>query len=156
VQTDIGRMQLNGNLVFERGLGDGPPRDTQLKYQWQVKYRWNQGLHVGLQGFGEPGKWNDWEPSRQQSHRAGPMTAGTLPIGGNQAFKTIKSVTRDIETGKERALQTAWLVYPVSGRPAAERGVELLARRRTHRLRLAGHLAGAHQRTRAVLAAHEA
>jgi hypothetical protein len=45
----------------------------------------------------------------------------------------------------------------VSGRGTAAQGrVEFLARRRAHRLRLAGHLARAHQRARTVLAAHEA
>jgi len=87
LQTDIGRVQLNGNLVFERGLGDGPPADTQLKYQWQVKYRWKSAIHIGLQGFGELGKWNDWAPRSQQSHRAGPMISGTIALGQEQAFK---------------------------------------------------------------------
>lgn len=86
LQTEVGRIQLNGNLVFEKSLGDGPPRDTPLKYQWQVKYRWRPGLHVGLQGFGELGTWNDGAPSGQQSHRAGPMVAGTLPLGTGHAF----------------------------------------------------------------------
>jgi hypothetical protein len=87
LQTDVGRFQLNGNMVFERGLGDGRPTDTQLKYQWQVKYRWSEALNMGLQGFGELGQWNDWAPSARQSHRAGPMIAGTLPLGQGQAFK---------------------------------------------------------------------
>lgn len=87
LQTDVGRVQLNGNLVFERGLGNGPPGDTQLKYQWQVKYRFNEGLHAGLQGFGELGRWNDWAAHGAQSHRAGPMVSGSLPLGKGHAFK---------------------------------------------------------------------
>lgn len=87
LQTDVGRTQLNANLVFERGLGDGPPARTQLKYQWQAKYRFSQALHLGLQGFGELGPWNAWSAGRDQSHRAGPMVSGTLPLGSTQAFK---------------------------------------------------------------------
>jgi len=87
LQTDVGRTQLNANLVFERALGHGPPGRTQLKYQWQAQYRLSQGLHVGLQGFGELGPWNDWAARRDQSHRAGPALAGTVPLGPGQAFK---------------------------------------------------------------------
>ncbi len=87
LQTDVGRVQLNGNLVFERGLGDGPPAKTQLKYQWQAKYRWKPGLHMGLQGFGELGPWNNWSPAGQQSHRAGPVLSGSFPLGATQAVK---------------------------------------------------------------------
>jgi len=86
LQTDVGRTQLNANLIFERGLGAGPPARTQLKYQWQAKYRFNQRLHLGLQGFGELGPWDDWAARSQQSHRAGPVVAGTLPLGRTQAL----------------------------------------------------------------------
>ncbi len=87
LQTDIGRTQLNGNLVFEHGLGDSPPSRTQLKYQWQAKYRFDQRFHLGLQGFGELGPWDNWSTGSAQSHRAGPMVAGSLPLGPSQAFK---------------------------------------------------------------------
>ena len=30
------------------------------------------GLRLGLQGFGELGRWNHWLPAAQQSQRAGP------------------------------------------------------------------------------------
>ena len=80
-QTDIERTQLNLNLVFERGYGPENSKPTQLKYQWQVRYRWNRGLHFGAQGFGELGTWNDWSRHQDQSHRAGPALFGTLPGG---------------------------------------------------------------------------
>ncbi|MEP6970142.1 MAG: hypothetical protein ABJA49_06855 [Betaproteobacteria bacterium] len=87
LQTDVGRTQLNANLIFERGLGNAPPAPTQLKYQWQAKYRFNQKFHLGLQGFGELGPWDHWLPGSAQSHRAGPMVSGTLPLGKGQAIR---------------------------------------------------------------------
>lgn len=87
LQTDIGRVQVNANLVFERGLGRGAGKPTQLKYQWQLKYRWKPGLHVGLQGFGELGEWDNWAVRSRQSHRAGPVLSGTLPLGDTQSFR---------------------------------------------------------------------
>ena len=62
-----------------------PP--PQIKYPWQVEYRWRPALQFGLQGFGELGPWDNWAPRKQQSHRAGPMISGSLPIGTTDAFK---------------------------------------------------------------------
>ena len=87
LQTELGRLQLNANLIFARSFDVPGSPPTQLKYQWQVKYRWKPVFQFGLQGFGELGPWDDWAPRRNQSHRAGPMISGTLPIGATDAFK---------------------------------------------------------------------
>lgn len=87
LQADIGRTQLNLNLVFDRGFSDTAAPVTNLKYQWQLRHRWTPALHFGAQGFGELGRWDDWAPSAQQSHRAGPAVFGTLRLGEREAFK---------------------------------------------------------------------
>lgn len=87
LQTEVGRTQLNANLVFERPFNRSVARPTQLKYQWQIKYRWKPAFQFGLQGFGELGEWDNWAPRKRQSHRAGPMLAGTLPLGQTQSLK---------------------------------------------------------------------
>ncbi|MBX3671074.1 MAG: hypothetical protein KF778_21980 [Rhodocyclaceae bacterium] len=87
LQTDFGKVQLNGNLLFERHYRaeqDGP---MEMGYQWQVKYRWMRELEFGLQGFGEFGKWDDHLPSDQQSHRVGPAVFGKIRMGERQALK---------------------------------------------------------------------
>lgn len=95
LQTDIGRTQVNLNLFFERIRGSAAPPPTRLKYQWQIRYRWQRGLHVGAQGFGElGGSWDEWAPAARQSHRAGPAVFSELPLGHGQTLK----------------LQAAWLV----------------------------------------------
>ncbi|MFI4930954.1 MAG: hypothetical protein ACHP83_11990 [Burkholderiales bacterium] len=86
LQTDIERTQLNGNVFFERGYAGAYPQQTQMKYQWQVRYRWRPPLHFGLQGFGELGPWDHWAPRDEQSHRAGPAVFGTVPFGERQAL----------------------------------------------------------------------
>jgi hypothetical protein len=84
LQTEIGRTQFNANLFFQRdyrvapGNGEHP---MELTYQLQVKHNWKPWLQPGLQAFGEVGKWNDWLPYGQQSHRAGPMIYGHRDIG---------------------------------------------------------------------------
>jgi hypothetical protein len=86
LQTDIGRVQLNANLLFDRTYRSESPSRMQMKYQWQAKYRFFQQLHLGLQGFGELGDWDHWAPRSQQSHRAGPVISGVMPMG-QQALK---------------------------------------------------------------------
>ena len=84
LQTDIGATQFNANLVFEHSW---PSSDgTQLKYQWQLLHRLQPGLRLGLQGFGELGRWDHWAPRDQQSHRAGPALFGVLPIGSGTSL----------------------------------------------------------------------
>lgn len=87
LQTDFGRTQVNANLIIERGSGLASPQPTQLKYQWQLRYRWIPAWHVGLQGFGELGTWNDWAPHAQQSHRAGPALFGTWRQGDKTVYR---------------------------------------------------------------------
>lgn len=87
LQTDIGRTQLNFNAFFERGFGPRAARPAQLKYQWQLRHRWQPQLHFGAQGFGELGAWNDWAPGSAQSHRAGPALFGSFRLGERELFK---------------------------------------------------------------------
>ena len=86
-QTDVGKMQLNGNLLFGRhyrAIESGP---MEFGYQWQAKYRWTQAFEFGLQGFGDVGPWDDWSPSEQQSHRVGPAVFGKIPVGVHRAIR---------------------------------------------------------------------
>jgi hypothetical protein len=86
LQTDIGRVQINANLLLDRTYRSEAPSRMQMKYQWQAKYRFFQQLHLGLQGFGELGDWDHWAPRSRQSHRAGPVISGVMPMG-QQALK---------------------------------------------------------------------
>lgn len=86
-QTEFGRVQLNGNVFFERNFHDGNPHDTEMLYQWQAKYRQQPTFEFGLQGFGEVGKWDHWNPSSQREHRFGPAIFGKFRAGEHQAIK---------------------------------------------------------------------
>lgn len=81
LQTDFGRTQVNTNLWLERSFGSQASNPMQLKYQWQVRHRWKPWLHVGAQGFGELGTWNDGSERERQSHRAGPALFGKFHLG---------------------------------------------------------------------------
>jgi hypothetical protein len=90
-QTEFGKFQLNGNLLFERAFGNadasGVPYSTNFSYQWQAKYRWQPVLEFGAQGFGDMGKWNDWDKQADQIHRVGPAVFGKFALGNRQAIR---------------------------------------------------------------------
>jgi len=90
-QTEFGKLQLNGNLLFERAFGkadeSGVPFSTNLGYQWQAKYRWQPAFEFGMQGLGEMGKWNDWSKQAEQTHSIGPAAFGKFALGNRQAIK---------------------------------------------------------------------
>jgi hypothetical protein len=81
-QKDLGEVQLNGNLLFQRNVRADTPQHTEFGYQWQAKYRWKPEFEFGLQGFGETGEWDHWDTAHEQTHRLGPAVFGKLPFGG--------------------------------------------------------------------------
>ncbi len=86
-QVDQGLLQWNGNVLFERHFDSAGPEQTEMAYQWQVKYRAQPAFEYGLQGFGDIGEWNHWADRREQSHRAGPAIFGKLPLAARQALR---------------------------------------------------------------------
>lgn len=91
LQTDFGKLQMNGNLLFERAFGkpdeNGVPYSTNLAYQWQAKYRWQRTFEFGVQGLGDVGKWNEWSKNPEQNHRVGPAVFGKFALANRQAIK---------------------------------------------------------------------
>jgi hypothetical protein len=89
-QTDINRIQLNANFLFERKFGPNPEHEkfiTEFGYQFQTKYRYRKEFEFGVQGFGEVGEWNSWDNHKNQNHRWGPAVFGKLNLGSTQKIK---------------------------------------------------------------------
>ncbi len=86
-QTEFGKLQLNGNILFEKHFDAAVSSPTQAGYQWQAKYRWQPSLEYGLQGFGDMGAWDDWDAASEQSHKMGPALFGRFSAGSHQAIK---------------------------------------------------------------------
>ncbi len=87
LQTEFGKVQLNGNLLFERSYRSEQPSQTVFQYQWQAKYRWRPEFEFGLQGFGEMGNWDAWAPREERVHQIGPAVFGKLKLGDGHAIK---------------------------------------------------------------------
>lgn len=86
-QSESGKLQLNGNILFEKRFDAAASSPTEMAYQWQAKYRWLPKFEYGLQGFGDMGEWNHWETTAEQSHKIGPAVFGKLPAGRHLAIK---------------------------------------------------------------------
>jgi len=86
-QTEFGKIQVNGNILFMRNVHASTEQHTQLGYQWQVKYRWLAQLEFGAQAFGEVGRVTHWDASNEQSHRLGPAVFGRIHVAGRQAIR---------------------------------------------------------------------
>jgi hypothetical protein len=87
IQADFGtQWQGNLNLLFERHVKADAPSRIEFGYQWQLKNRWRRAFEWGLQGFGTAGPWDDWAPSGEQAHIAGPAVFGKLRLGGQQVL----------------------------------------------------------------------
>jgi hypothetical protein len=86
-ETEFGKVQLNGNLLFGRNYRAAVSGPMQFGYQWQAKYRWREAFEFGLQGFADVGPWDNWDPGDRQSHRFGPAVFGKLPVGVHKAIR---------------------------------------------------------------------
>lgn len=87
LQTELGKVQLNGNLIFEQHYRSDTAQRAELSYQWQAKYRWQPQFEFGLQGFGDVGSWNHWDAVTETSHRLGPAVFGKLDLGNRRAIR---------------------------------------------------------------------
>jgi hypothetical protein len=85
-QSEVDRLQLNLNLLFTNISRTEDENGTTIGYQLQARYRGDAPIDVGLQGFGEMGKWNRWLPGDEQSHRLGPAVFGKWRLGGRQSI----------------------------------------------------------------------
>jgi hypothetical protein len=81
LQRDIGKVEVNFNLLFTRFLQGSAFSDMQLAYQSQIKYRYSRPLEVGIQVFGRFSSGGQtWAPYPQQVQRLGPVVLGRLPL----------------------------------------------------------------------------
>lgn len=85
-QTEADRLQFNVNPLLTSITRASEGNGTYFGYQWQVKYRWQQALEFGFQGFGDLGRWDHWAPTSEQDHRLGPALFGKWRLGGADAI----------------------------------------------------------------------
>ena len=87
LQKDIGKVQLNANLLFEQHYRSDSTQRSEFSYQWQAKYRWKPELEFGMQGFGDAGSFSGWDEVVEASHRMGPAVFGKIKVGDRKAIR---------------------------------------------------------------------
>lgn len=103
LQADLTPMvQANLNFLIEKHIRADEPSKAELGYQWQLKYRYRPELEFGVQGFGDVGPWNDWEPHSEQPHVMGPAVFGRLRVGERQAIKYNAAVLFGVTDGSPK------------------------------------------------------
>lgn len=85
LQKEIGRTVANLNFRFKREVGSGASGNTELDYRWQLKWRGNEALEWGLQGFGELGEVDHL--GRGDSHSIGPALFGVKRLHGRDKLR---------------------------------------------------------------------
>ncbi len=86
LQADWYALQINANLLLSRVVGAQDFSPTQLRYQFQARYRSHPLLDVGVQALGDMGPWNHWGAQVGQSHRLGPALFGRYRLGPGRAI----------------------------------------------------------------------
>lgn len=89
-QFDTGPIRWNVNPLLEKVTGskEEGPHPLELGYQLQAAYRLSNGMDIGVQAFGELGKWDDWSSHNEQLHRIGPAIFGKVKLGeGRQTLR---------------------------------------------------------------------
>ena len=84
-QKEIGALQGNLNVIFERELGHGAEPGAEIDYEWQVKWRGNPRFEPGVQGLGTLGRTSDF--GRRPEASIGPAFFGQIPTGGRNKLK---------------------------------------------------------------------
>ena len=82
-EKEVGNTVANLNLLFEREVGRGASNKTELDYRWQVRWRGNQALEFGVQGFGGLGAVDAL--GEDAEHSIGPALFGVARLkSGNK------------------------------------------------------------------------
>jgi len=85
LQKEFASTIANLNFRFKREVGSGSSDDTEFDYRWQLRWRGNEALEWGVQGFGELGTVDhlgegDW-------HTAGPALFGVRRLAGRDKLR---------------------------------------------------------------------
>jgi hypothetical protein len=87
LQAEFGRMLGNLNLLVSKNYRAAEAAPASLTYQWQLRAPVAERVDLGVQGFGNLGRWDKWAPHAEQEHSLGPAVFGKLELGAHQAIK---------------------------------------------------------------------
>ena len=84
-QKEIGLLQGNLNVIFERELGRNAESGAAVDYEWQVKWRGNPRFEPGLQAIGTLGRTTNF--GHETEAKIGPALFGQILTGPRNKLK---------------------------------------------------------------------
>jgi hypothetical protein len=80
IQVEREKFTLTANPFFEKTFGRNRVECIALNYGWNVKYKLNDSLAIGAEGFGLIESLGEDRPLAEQQHRLGPALFATLKL----------------------------------------------------------------------------
>ncbi len=84
-QKEFDSTIANLNFTFKHEVGSGAGNDTELDYRWQLRWRGNEALEWGVQGFGDLGVLDHLGDGA--AHSAGPALFGVHRLAGRDKIR---------------------------------------------------------------------
>jgi hypothetical protein len=75
-------LVLTTNLIFNRQIGRNAETGTGFEYASRVNWPWKREVQFGVEAFGEPGRFADFNKVTDQHHVVGPVASGRFNIPG--------------------------------------------------------------------------
>ena len=80
IQIEADKLSFTGNPLFAKTFGCNRVEAIALNYGWNIKYKLNDSLSVGVEGFGLIAPLGEHQPRAEQQHRFGPTLFATLKL----------------------------------------------------------------------------
>jgi len=80
IQIEADKLSFTGNPFFEKTFGRNSVEGIALNYGWNIKYKLNDSLSIGVEGFGLIESLGDRQALAEQQHRLGPALFTTLKL----------------------------------------------------------------------------
>src|SRR5262245_32957038 len=80
IQVERDKASFTANPFFEKTFGRNRVEGLALNYAWNVKYKLNDNLSVGVEGFGVIESLGEHQPFDEQQHRVGPALFTTVKL----------------------------------------------------------------------------
>lgn len=80
LEKQLGPVVTTMNLIFEKPVTNTEGAGTEWGYAFRTKYRWKPYLEPGIEAYGDVGPFKGMDPIDEQTHRAGPMIMGMIPL----------------------------------------------------------------------------
>jgi len=80
ITLEVDKVSVTANPFFEKTFGRNREEGIALNYGWNAKYKLNDQLSIGAEGFGLIENLGDFPAASEQQHRLGPALFATIKL----------------------------------------------------------------------------